>query len=167
MLLPNVAIAEVSNYRVPDEQPDTPDWLLGTIDWRCQIIPVVSLELFCGDRIPANPVYSRFIIVNSVRKDSPVLHYALVAAALPRSILFDNTIVDDVETCDLPALQCRVFIGREQAVVPDLDHLQGALEQHWPVAARAGSLAFARVYVATSCSCPCSQYALRRGAYCS
>ena len=135
MLLPNVAIAEVGHYRVPDEQPDTPDWLLGTIDWRGQEIPVVSLELFCGDKIPANPVYSRFIIVNSVRKNSTVPHYALVAAALPRSILFDNTIVTDVQTCDLPALQCRVYIGREQAVVPDLDYLQEALEQHWPVVA--------------------------------
>jgi chemosensory pili system protein ChpC len=135
MLLPHVAIAEVGYYRVPDEQPDTPDWLLGTIDWRGQIIPVISLELLCGDQLPANPVYSRLIIINSVRADSPVHHYAIVSAALPRSILFDNTIVDDVQTCDLPALQCRVYIGREQAVVPDLDYLQGTLEQHWPVAA--------------------------------
>jgi chemosensory pili system protein ChpC len=67
MLLPHVAIAEVGNFRVPDEQPDTPDWLLGTIDWRGQIIPVISLELLCGDQLPANPVYSRLIIINSVR----------------------------------------------------------------------------------------------------
>jgi len=58
-----------------------------------------------------------------------------VAAALPRSILFDNTLVDDFESSNLPALQCRVYIGREQAVIPDLDYLQGILEQHWPVAA--------------------------------
>ena len=135
MLLPHVAIAEIGNYRVPDEQPDTPDWLLGTTRWRGEIIPVVSLELLCGDQLPANPVYSRLIIINSVRTDSPLRHYAIVAAALPRSILFDNTIVDDVETCELPALQCRVYVGREQAVVPDLDYLQGTLEQHWPVAA--------------------------------
>ena len=135
MLLPHVAIAEVGNYRVPDEQPGTPDWLLGTTDWRGRTIPVVSLELLCGDTIPANPVYSRLIIVNSVRRDSPVRHYAIVAAALPRSVQFDNTIVDDVETCDLPALLCRVYIGREQAVIPDLDYLQGMLEQLWPVAA--------------------------------
>jgi hypothetical protein len=96
---------------------------------------VVSLELFCGDKIPANPVYSRFIIVNSVRTDSTVPHYALVAAALPRSILFDNSIVDDVQPCDLLALRCRIYIGREQAVIPDLDYLQRTLEQHFPVAA--------------------------------
>jgi chemosensory pili system protein ChpC len=134
MLLPHVAIAEVGNYRVPDEQPDTPDWLLGTTDWRGQIIPVLSLELLCGDKIPANPVYSRLIIINSIRMHSPMRHYAIVAAALPRSIQFDNTIVDDVEASNLPALQCRVYIGHEQAVIPDLDYLQGMVEQHWPVA---------------------------------
>jgi chemosensory pili system protein ChpC len=135
MLLPHAAIAEVGNYRVPNEQANTPDWLLGTIDWRGEIIPVLSLELLCGDQIPANPVYSRLIIINSVRTDSPVRYYAIVAAALPRSVQFDNSIVDDVETCELPALQCRVYIGREQAVIPDLDYLQGMLEQHWPIAA--------------------------------
>jgi chemosensory pili system protein ChpC len=135
MLLPHVAIAEIGNYRVPDEQPDTPDWLLGTTRWRGEIIPVVSLELLCGDQLPANPVYSRLIIINSVRTDSPLRHYAIVAAALPRSILFDNTLVDDFESSSLPALQCRVYVGREQAVIPDLDYLQGILEKHWPVAA--------------------------------
>lgn len=132
MLLPHMAVVEVCNYRVPEERPDdSPDWLLGIISWRGQRIPMVSLELLCGDKIPANPVYSRLVIVNSVRADSPVRHYAIVAAALPRSIQFDNATVDDVECCDLPALQCRVYIGREQAVIPDLDYLQGMLEQHW------------------------------------
>jgi chemosensory pili system protein ChpC len=135
LLLPHVAVAEVGNYRIPDKQHDTPDWLLGTLDWRGQIIPVVSLELLCGDKIPANLVYSRLIIINSVRTNSPVRHYAIVAAGLPRPVQFDNTVVDDVETCDLPALQCRVYVGRERAVIPDLDYLQGLLEQHWRAAA--------------------------------
>ena len=39
MLLPHVAVAEVGNYRVPEEQPDTPDWLLGAIDWRGLAVP--------------------------------------------------------------------------------------------------------------------------------
>jgi chemosensory pili system protein ChpC len=135
MLLPHAAVAEVGYYRVPEVLPDTPDWLLGTIDWRGQVIPMISLELLCGDELPANPVYSRLIVINSVRTDSPVRHYAIVAAALPRSVPFDNTIVDDFESCDLPALQCRVYVGHEQAVIPDLDYLQRMLEQHWSLAA--------------------------------
>ena len=135
MLLPHVAVAEVGSYRLPEEQPDTPDWLLGTIDWRGQTIPVISLELLCGDELPANPVYSRLIILNSVRADSPVRHYAIVAAALPRSVLIDGAVVDDFEGCQLPALHCRVYIGREQAVIPNLDYLEEVLEQHWSAAA--------------------------------
>lgn len=135
MLLPHLAVAEVGSYRVPEEQAGTPDWLLGTIDWRGQTIPVISLELLCGDELPANPVYSRLIIVNSVRADSPVRHYAIVAAALPRSVQIDSDIVDDFESCQLPAIHCRVYIGREQAVIPNLDYLQETLEQHWPAVA--------------------------------
>jgi chemosensory pili system protein ChpC len=135
MLLPHVAVAEVSNFRIADEHAGAPDWLLGTIDWRGERVPVLSLELLCGDRIPANPLHARLIIVNSVRTDSALRHYAIVAAALPRPMRFSNTMVDEVESCDLPALRCRVFIGREQAVIPDLDYLQEMLEQHWHAAA--------------------------------
>lgn len=135
MLLPHVAVAEVGSYRVPVEQPDTPDWLLGAIDWHGQAVPVISLELLCGDELPANPVYSRLIIINSVRAESPVRHYAIVAAALPRSVQIDSDTVDDFENCQLPAIHCRVYIGREQAVIPNLDYLQEMLEQHWVAAA--------------------------------
>jgi hypothetical protein len=31
LLLPNVAVAEISPYRVPDSLKDAPDWLLGTL----------------------------------------------------------------------------------------------------------------------------------------
>lgn len=135
MLLPHVAVAEVGTYRVPEEQPDTPDWLLGGIEWRGGTIPVISLELLCGDELPANPVHSRLIVVNSVRADSPVRHYAIVAAALPRSVAIDADMVDDFESCQLPAIHCRVYIGREQAVIPNLDYLEEVIEQHWSAAA--------------------------------
>lgn len=135
MLLPHVAVAEVGSYRIPEAQPDTPAWLLGTIDWRGHKIPVISLELLCGDELPANPVFSRLIVVNSIRADSIVRYYAIVAAALPRSVQIDSTNVGDFECCQLPALACRVYIGSEQAVIPKLDYLQGMLEQHWRPAA--------------------------------
>jgi chemosensory pili system protein ChpC len=135
MLLPNVAVAEVNNYHVPEEQPDTPDWMLGSIVWREQTIPVISLEALCGHMVPTNLVYSRLMIVNSVRPDSTVQFYAIVAAGLPRLIQFDNTVASGVEPCELPALQCRVFLDREQAVIPDLDYIQGQVEQHWAEAA--------------------------------
>jgi chemosensory pili system protein ChpC len=131
MLLPNAAVAEVGYYRVPDEKSDTPEWMLGSISWRGQTLPVISIELLCDYPVPANLVYSRLMIINSVRPDSSLPFYAVVTAGLPRPVMFGNHLVDEVEACSLQALQCRVFIGREQAVIPDLDHIQGLVEQHW------------------------------------
>ncbi len=131
MLLPNAAVAEVGYYRVPDEQSDMPEWMLGSISWRGQTLPVISIELLCDYPVPANLVYSRLMIINSVRPDSTMQFYAVVTAGLPRPVLFSNDLVDDVEACALQALQCRVFIEREQAVIPDLDYIQGLVEQYW------------------------------------
>jgi len=131
MLLPNAAVAEVGYYRVPDEKSDMPEWMLGSISWRGQTLPVISIELLCNYPVPANLVYSRLLIMNSVRPDSILPFYAVVTAGLPRPVLFGNQLVDEVEACSLQALQCRVFIGREQAVIPDLDYIQGQVEKHW------------------------------------
>ena len=128
MLLPNVAVAEVGNYQVPDEQPGGPDWLLGTVDWRGQVVPVISLEILCGHKVPANMACSRLIIVNSVRPGSPVCFYAIVAAGLPRLIRFDSALVTRIEVCELEELRCRVVVGHEKAVKPDLGYIQGLLE---------------------------------------
>lgn len=135
ILLPNVAVAEVGNYRVPHALEDAPDWMLGTVDWHGQSIPVISLESLCGENLPANLIHSRLMIVNSVRPDSAVQYYAIVTAGLPHSLEFDNSRVDDVEECGHDALQCRIFIGRQQAVIPDLDYIQAQVEQHWKAAA--------------------------------
>jgi len=135
MLLPSVSVAEVNNYQMPKELPDTPDWLLGTIAWRDQTVPVISLEVLCGEKMPANLVYSRIIIVNSIRPESPVRFYAIVAAGLPKLIRFNEVAAADTEISTLDALQCRVTVNHETAVIPDLGYIQGLLEQHRDIAA--------------------------------
>ena len=116
MLLPHAVVAEIGNYRVPDGRGDTPDWMLGDINWRGIAIPVVSLETFCGESAPANLVYSRLLIINSVRPGS--------------SVPFDSSLMSGAEPCGHEALQCRLAIDGEIAVIPDLDYLQGQLERH-------------------------------------
>ena len=129
MLLPHAVVAEIGNYRVPNGQGDGPDWLLGDINWRGTTIPVLSLETLCGEPAPANLVYSRLLIVNSVRPNSAVPFYAIVTAGLPRPLPFDNELMSGAEPCSHEALQCRLAIDGEIAVIPDLDYLQAQLER--------------------------------------
>lgn len=130
MLLPHAVVAEIGNYRVPDGRGDTPDWILGDINWRGTSIPVVSLETLCGEPAPANLVYSRLLIINSVRPGSSVPFYAIVTAGLPRPLPFDSSQVAAAEPCGHEALQCRLAVDGEIAVIPDLDYVQRQLELH-------------------------------------
>jgi chemosensory pili system protein ChpC len=129
MLLPHAVVAEIGNYRVPDGRGDSPDWMLGDINWRGVTIPVISLETLCGEPAPTNLVYSRLLIMNSVRPGSRVPFYAIVTAGLPRPLPFDNALISGAEPCGHEALKCRLAIDGEIAVIPDLEYLQTQLEQ--------------------------------------
>lgn len=128
LLLPNMAVAEISSYRVPEALPDMPEWLLGTVKWQGEDIMVISLEVLCGIRVPSNPVFSRLMIVNSVRQDSKVQNYAIVTAGLPGLIQFGYDTPEEYSDFEEEGLQCMVRIGNEKAIIPDLDHLQGMVE---------------------------------------
>jgi len=129
LLLPNMAVAEIGSYRTPEEVPGMPEWFLGMVRWREHDIAVISLESVCGLTIPTNPVFSRLMIVNSVRPDSSVEYYGIVTAGLPGLIQFGYETADRVEAYAREGLHCVVQVGNEIAVIPDLDGLQAMLEQ--------------------------------------
>jgi len=129
LLLPNVAVAEIGSYRAPEARADMPEWFLGMVKWREKTIPVISLEAVCGLNVPSNPVFSRLMIVNSVSPGSPIEHYAIVTAGLPGLIRFGDDTADEVFEYENDGLKCIVRIGQEEAVIPDLEYLQGLLEQ--------------------------------------
>ncbi|MDH3979433.1 MAG: chemotaxis protein CheW [Gammaproteobacteria bacterium] len=129
LLMPNVAVAEVGSYRTPTALPDTPEWLMGTVNWQGKKIAVISLESMCGISVDSDQVFSRLMIVNSVRPDSPVSHYAIVTAGLPGLIQFGADTASDAKAGQSEALKCTVHIGNEEASIPDLEYLQGQLEE--------------------------------------
>jgi chemosensory pili system protein ChpC len=135
LLMPNVAVAEIGSYRTPAALPDTPEWFLGTVKWQDKEIPVISLESLCGMNMDSNQVFSRLMIVNSVRPDSPVSHYAIVTAGLPGMIQFGSDTANEVKEFKGEALKCTVHIGNETASIPDLEYLQGLLEEQHDKAA--------------------------------
>ena len=135
LLLPNMAVAEISSYRVPETQPDMPDWLLGTVKWRGEKVMAISLEAICGINVPSNPVFSRLMIVNSVRQDSPIQNYAIITAGLPGLIQFGHDTADHYSGFEEETLNCMVQIGNEEAIIPNLDYLQGMLEEQLEKAA--------------------------------
>jgi len=129
LLMPNMVVAEIGSYHAPEETAGMPEWFLGMVKWRDRVIPVISLESICGLTVPSNPVFSRLMIVNTVRPDSSVEYYGIVTAGLPGLIQFGSDTADRVETYDKEGLHCVVQLGNELAAIPDLDCLQEMIEK--------------------------------------
>jgi len=129
LLVPSAAVMEIGSYHAPRPCQGVPDWFLGMFNWRDREIPVVSMESLCGLPYSSNPVFSRLMVVNSVRADSAVENYAIVTAGLPGLVQLDSDMVDEVNTYVKEGLKCMIRFGNEEAAIPDLDYLQDLLEQ--------------------------------------
>lgn len=134
LLLPNVAVAEVVPYREPDAVEQSPEWLLGGMRWRDQLIPVVSYENICGLDAPETGDRARIIILNTVRDKGQLAFYALVTSGIPRLFLADEEGLGDAleaDECASDQTVAAVRIGSETADIPDLDRLQESVEKAW------------------------------------
>lgn len=49
VLVPSAAVAEILSVEDVSNVTDTPEWLLGTIKWRGEDIPLMSFEALSGD----------------------------------------------------------------------------------------------------------------------
>lgn len=134
LLLPNVAVAEVINYQPVDVVENAPDWLLGGLRWRDQMLPVVSMERLCGIEPQQSGRGARISVLNSVLPDDELPFYAIITAGIPRLFNADDEALGPsmMSTARFPetVADC-VQIGSEQALVPRLDVIQRLVTRVW------------------------------------
>lgn len=134
LLVPNVAIAEVINYQPLDLIQDGPEWLLGALRWRDQVLPVISMEYLCGFGLPQSERGARLSVLNCAKSGSALRFYAVVTADIPRLISADADALGEslLATKSLPdtVADC-VQIGNEEALIPDLEIIQAMVESSW------------------------------------
>jgi chemosensory pili system protein ChpC len=134
LLVPNVAIAEVINYRPLDLIEDGPDWLLGKLRWRERDLPVVSMERLCGYSLPQGGSGSRISVFNSVMPSTAMPFFSMVTAGIPRLFSADDDGLGDSLTSikNLPetVADC-VQIGSEEALIPNLELIHSLVEEAW------------------------------------
>ena len=83
LLVPNVTVAEVMSYSKPQEvKKKSPEWFLGTLNWRNQSIPVLSFEGLNGAGVSSITGNEALCVVNGASNKLPF--YALVTQGAPR-----------------------------------------------------------------------------------
>lgn len=126
LLLPNVSIAEVVDFEGTETGANTPDWLVGFVDWRGQKLPVISYDAANhGQFVVPGENRGRIIVLNTIgpgHQKSPFM--ALVTQGIPSQTRLDEDQVRQLDAEPGPADLMQVEVDGDIAWIPNLEHLE-------------------------------------------
>lgn len=127
LLLPSVSIAEILPWRRVKALADTPDWCLGMLGWRGEMVPVVRFEVLNGASSEARKSGRCLVVMNRARHSSGLAFYAIASEGLPRLVqLASNDLTNEstrLGRCESVAVK----VGTESAVIPNLEYIETAV----------------------------------------
>jgi len=125
LIVPSVVVAEIIKRRELERPADAPDWLLGHLKWREQVVPVLSFETLNGDAISEQDSGSRIVIFSALAEQLPVPHYALLTRGVPNLLRLTAEVVQPFDSAMLgPAERMKVQVYGLQGAIPDFDYIE-------------------------------------------
>lgn len=131
VLLPNTAVAEVTDYQVPETVEEGPEWLLGVMSWRGREVPLLSFERLLGLPMSEPGRRSRVAVLNTLSHDPQLPFIAFVAHGIPRLLQLHNGMLESEEMAadDDAAILARVSLNDNPALIPNMDVLEQRLSE--------------------------------------
>ena len=130
LLLPNATIAEVMSYADPEPIEATPDWLLGRIRWRGWQLPLIAFARLSGIAEEQGGLGSKVIVLKALGGDPKFPYFAVLTQGFPRLVTVSrDTLVTDTSSDEaLPeGVQARVLLNENEALLPDVEHVDGLI----------------------------------------
>lgn len=130
VVLPNATVAEVITFGNPREIEGAPPWVIGALTWRGWRIPLFSLSILSGQTAEENMTGAKVAVIKGLGGNPRLPFLALVAQGFPRltTLRPDNLSVHEGE--ETPAgVASIVSVNDDRAFLPDLDAIEGLLEQ--------------------------------------
>ena len=127
LLLPNVTVAEVvAGTEIISAPEGSPEWRIGGLSWRDQIIPVVAFEGLNGQGLPRE--MTQIAILNGISAQRDLPFYGLVVQGAPRLAKVKIAQLEDLDGASTgPVEFLQVRYAGDLAVIPDLDALEAHL----------------------------------------
>ncbi len=131
VLVPNIVVAELMDYTMPEPLRRAPDWILGELVWNGWQVPVISLEHLVSDS-SANTVTAkaRILIIKTLGESIQVNYIGLIIQGLPKlkKITADNLLGKLSD--ELPdGVFSEVSIDDLEAMIPELGSLTRLVEE--------------------------------------
>jgi chemosensory pili system protein ChpC len=127
LLVPAVTVAEMVPYRNPERNPQAPDWYLGDITWREERVPLISLEVLCGEAMPSYDSRCRIAVLNNAGVDDSLSFLGLATQGIPRLSRVKADEVHQLENAQLKRFDLmHVSHAGEDLAIPDIAALEQA-----------------------------------------
>jgi chemosensory pili system protein ChpC len=127
LLVPSVCVAEVLPWRRIREVGNTPDWMIGTMTWRGDAIPVARFEKLNGSTDPASQECECVAVMNRCRSAHGQAFYAMATDGLPRMVQVGEADVHPEQTHLGVAESAAIRLGTEQLRIPNLGYIEDQL----------------------------------------
>ncbi len=129
LILPNVTVAEIIAFQQPVQSGVIPEWVLGKIEWRGTLIPIVSYEGFCGQKSGVASQDMRIAIINAPNGDKGALRFfGLVVQGIPSLVKLEApAIQENLNTTLGKGQKMAVTLETGHAIVPDIDAMEAEL----------------------------------------
>lgn len=132
LLLPNTAVAEVTDYTPPETTQYSPDWLLGIISWRGRNIPLIAFEnLFGEPSVQETP--RQVAVLNNLSGNPDLPFIAITISDIPRLVQVDSSSVNYIEgdaeedesgESEHEAILARMNVSGELVMLPNIDFIE-------------------------------------------
>ena len=129
MLVPNSVIAEIvpAQRHHPETAIEQP-WVLGTVEWRSMVLPLLSLERLCDTAPYEFPIKVPFVVLHRLNQTSGHNYYAVTIAGIPHFQFVSAEALQTRGTNDYPYMSHGVEFRGENTLIPDFDAIEERVE---------------------------------------
>jgi len=127
LLLPNAAVAEVISFSPYEKQDNQIDWMLGTIDWREQKVPLVSFEGLLDIPIQQVTERTKIVVLNTLNGNTKLPYIALSSQSIPRLIKVSSEtlkVMPGASKMKKSAVAEWTRVNDYLSFIPNLDYLE-------------------------------------------
>ncbi|MCV6637891.1 chemotaxis protein CheW [Candidatus Albibeggiatoa sp. nov. NOAA] len=133
ILLPSAVIAEIAPYAEPEPFAEDSS-LLGTVEWRQQIVPVLSIQHLFQLPEPKTTLRQRLVVLYGLEAVSILPFYAFVASGVPRTVTTTEESLSTASNLQMTGLTCELSAkipDHDDAIawIPDLTFLENTLRK--------------------------------------
>lgn len=131
LLVPHSSVDEILPFAVVEDDNED-DFIIGTLSWRRESIPLVSYEVLNKHEKPEIRRRTRAAVMHVNAESSGIQNFSIILSGMPKMLVLSEVDFIEIDEGNLPNCTSRkVDIHNTMAYIPDLDALEYILHKKY------------------------------------